>query len=434
MLLGALVSCVLLAGTARADETTDKGIKTLNELTGLAPTQGMLRHLIAHPDEAKRLIDAALPLAQPEKEGLSYNAALVLAWAAAEQKDLKATDTFFHVCGRLAARAKSTDKLVQSYLTLIKLYYANRQYGDCARVSRELISLKTDDKTPRLVYKAFTDERGDTDFNEYPQFGTVTPGLKFEAERYLALALAKQGKHSQALKLADGMIRNPNDWYAKSVKAAVLRDSGELEDAAKLYEDLLPRAQRDSNFDAEERDEMVETLQNELSNIYVELNQIDKAAGLLETLLKKHPNEPGYYNDLGYILADHDMRLDDAEKMIRKALELDKERRAKSDSFNPKTDHDNGAYLDSLGWVLYKKKQYGEARKYLEQAVEDKNAKHIEIYDHLGDVCHALGDREAAIRAWEEGLKHVTDTRRDQQRRTAVERKLDRAKSKSAQK
>src|SRR5437588_1169270 len=104
-------------------------------------------------------------------------------------------------------------------------------------------------------------------------------------------------------------------------------------------------------------------------------------------LVKQKPNEPGYYNDLGYILADHNMRLEEAEKLVRKALELDKERRAKSPAFNAKTDHDNGAYLDSLGWVLFKKKQYGEARKYLELAVEDQNAKHIEIYDHLGDVC-----------------------------------------------
>ena len=59
---------------------------------------------------------------------------------------------------------------------------------------------------------------------------------------------------------------------------------------------------------------------------------------------------------------------------------------------------DNGAYLDSLAWVLYKKKQYKEAKEILLKAVEDKESQHIEIYDHLGDVYLVLGEREAANR------------------------------------
>jgi tetratricopeptide (TPR) repeat protein len=437
MMLGALVSCSLALGAAlpvaAGEVDFAKRIKALNELTGVAPTEGMLRQLIAQPDQTKELIKAALPLA--EKDGaLSYNAALALAFAAGNLRDYKSCDVFFHVCGRIAAREQSTRKLAQAYVTLIRLYYGARQYQNCVRVCREVLNLKTDDGKERFVLKPYTDELGNTEYTEYPKFGTVTAPFKVEVQRYFAQALAKQGKFDEALKLADGLIRGPTDWYNKWLKAQVLHESGENAAAAKLYEDVLPRAEREKDLDAEDRAETVEQMRAELSNIYVELKQIDKAAGQLEVLVKQKPTEPGYYNDLGYILADHGMRLDEAEKLVRKALELDKEKRAKSPSFNPKTDHDNGAYLDSLGWVLFKKKQYAEARKYLEQAVEDENTKHIEIYDHLGDVCQAMGDRDGAIRAWEEGLKHVTQTRRDQERRTAVERKLERAKSKSASK
>ena len=437
MMLGALVCCSLALGAAipaaAGEADFAKRIKALNELTGVAPTEGMLRQLIAQPDQTKELIKAALPLA--EKDGaLSYNAALVLAYAAGNLRDYKSSDVFFHVCGRIAAKEQSTRRLAQAYVTLIRLYYGARQYPNCVRVCREVLNLKTDDGKERFVLKPYTDELGNTEYTEYTKFGTVTAPFKVEVQRYFAQALAKEGKFDEALKMADGLIRGPTDWYGKWLKAQVLHESGENGDAAKLYEDVVSRAERDKTLDAEERAETVEQMRSELSNIYVELKQIDKAAGQLEVLVKKKPNEPGYYNDLGYILADHNMRLDEAEKFVRKALELDKEKRAKSPSFNPKTDHDNGAYLDSLGWVLFKKKQYAEARKYLEQAVEDENTKHIEIYDHLGDVCLAMGDRDGAIRAWEEGLKHVTQTRRDQERRTAVERKLERAKSKSASK
>lgn len=439
MMLGTLVFCTLgmgalgqaSAGEPAAEKTQ---IKALNELTGLEPAEGMLRHLIAHPDEAKRLIKAGLPLAQEKQEGLSYNGALVLALTAAELKDLKASDAFFHVCGRIAAREQSTARLIQSYVTLIELYYDAKQYADCDRICREVINLKTDDGKERFVLKPYTDETGNTEYNEDTKYDPVKP-FRVAVQRLLVQSLAKQGKHEQALKLADTLVEeDKRDWRNDRTKAMALYESGDLAAAAKVYEEVLKRAERENQMDAKERDQWVKRLRGELSNIYVELNDVGKAATQLEKLMKKYPSDPGYYNDLGYILADHDMRLDEAEKMIRKALALDKEQRAQSPDFDPKTDRDNGAYLDSLGWVLFKKKQYAEARKYLEQAVEDMNTKHIEIYDHLGDVCQAMGDRDAAIRAWEEGLKHVTNTRRDQERRTAVERKLERAKSKSASK
>ena len=122
------------------------------------------------------------------------------------------------------------------------------------------------------------------------------------------------------------------------------------------------------------------------------------------------------------------MKLEEAEKLIRKALELDKALRTKSPKFDPKTDHDKGAYLDSLGWVLFKKKKNEEAKDFLIKALEDKSAQHIEIYDHLADVYMAMGEREMAIKTWQKGLEHVTETRRDQDRKAEVERKLAKAK------
>jgi tetratricopeptide (TPR) repeat protein len=436
MMLGALAVCTIslavLAPVSAGDESFKKEIETLNLLTGLEPAQGMLQKLLDSPEQTKGLIQAALPLAK-KKDGLTYNAALVLAVAAADQKNLKASDTFFHVCAAIAAREQSVSKLLDVYNRLVKIYLADRKYDDCIRICREVLALKTDDAKQRIVYRAYTDDRGDTDFNEYPSFDSARP-LRPMFQRYLVVAMAKQGDVEQALKLADQHIKSSSDWRDMNTKASVLREAGRGEEAAKLQEEVIRRVERDRDLDPEDREDMVEGLRQELSNIYVELNQVDKAAKQLEILIKKKPSEPGYYNDLGYILADHDMRLDEAEQMIRKALDLDKARRQKSPDFDPKTDHDNGAYLDSLGWVLYKKKDLKEARKYLELAVEDKNTQHIEIYDHLGDVYLALGERDAAIRAWEDGLKYASESRRDQQLRTKVAKKLEEIKSKSAAK
>jgi tetratricopeptide (TPR) repeat protein len=134
------------------------------------------------------------------------------------------------------------------------------------------------------------------------------------------------------------------------------------------------------------------------------MKKIDQASGHLEYLIKKNPNSPVYYNDLGYIWADNDLKLAEAEKLIRKAIELDRERRAKRPKFDPKTDQDNGAYLDSLGWALFKRGDLVEAQKYLDAAA-NRMPRNSEVQDHLGDVFARQGRVDDAIAAWTRALE-----------------------------
>ena len=68
---------------------------------------------------------------------------------------------------------------------------------------------------------------------------------------------------------------------------------------------------------------------------------------------------------------------------------------------------DNGAYLDSLGWVYYKKGMYKKALQYLEKAAvqfEDPV-----IFDHLGDVYNKLNEKENALKNWRRSLELLPD-------------------------
>ena len=68
---------------------------------------------------------------------------------------------------------------------------------------------------------------------------------------------------------------------------------------------------------------------------------------LLGEMLAREPNNANALNFLGYSYADRGIELDKAEEMIRKALTIKPQ---------------DGYILDSLGWVLYQKKQYKKAR------------------------------------------------------------------------
>ena len=95
-------------------------------------------------------------------------------------------------------------------------------------------------------------------------------------------------------------------------------------------------------------------------------------------------------------------RLDEALTSYHKALAIDPE---------------NGAYLDSMGWVLYRLKEYHKARDFLENAVQLIDVTEEEnyvIYEHLGDVYYEIGLFQEAMKAWEEALelKYLSDIQR----------------------
>ncbi len=154
------------------------------------------------------------------------------------------------------------------------------------------------------------------------------------------------------------------------------------------------------------------------------MKQVDKAAEQLKKLLEAKPDDPTYNNDLGYIWADHDMNLDEAEKLIRKAIDEDRKLRKKLELTGDE-DRDNAAYLDSLGWVLFKKKNYKEARDWLLKASKERDGQHVEILDHLGDAHLALGEKAEAIAVWEQALKVPALGKRDEQRKAEVKKKLE---------
>ena len=94
-------------------------------------------------------------------------------------------------------------------------------------------------------------------------------------------------------------------------------------------------------------------------------------------------------NYLGYMWAEHGMKLEKARELIEKAV---------------KAQPRNGAYLDSLAWVLFKLNQPAEALPYAIKAAELTEEPDAVLYDHLGDIYSALKQPEKAREAWRKSL------------------------------
>jgi tetratricopeptide (TPR) repeat protein len=244
-------------------------------------------------------------------------------------------------------------------------------------------------------------------------------------ERIIQL-LVKLGKVDEASRVMEDILKGKKDDVSTlEMKGLLQQRIGDFSGAAKTYQDALQRIAKDDSLDKEKKASAQKKIRYVLSNVYVELSRIDKATQELKTLLAEEPDSPSYNNDLGYIWADHDQNLDEAEKMIRKALEEDrKQRKANPDLDSEGGDKDRAAYLDSLGWVLFKQKKFQEAKKYLLEAIQDDEGEFIEIYDHLAEVHMALGEKDKAIEVWKKAVNLETTSGREEKRKAEVEKKL----------
>lgn len=120
-------------------------------------------------------------------------------------------------------------------------------------------------------------------------------------------------------------------------------------------------------------------------------NQLGNTANFergMRKLLQRDPDNPTILNALGYELIGDEERLDEAHRLIAKALEL-----------RP----DDPAIIDSMGWVQYRLGNHGEAVEYLRKALEQ--LPDHEIAAHLGEVLWVQGNREQAMQVWRDGLK-----------------------------
>lgn len=118
----------------------------------------------------------------------------------------------------------------------------------------------------------------------------------------------------------------------------------------------------------------------ESAKVYAALGYVlyaqDNVAGAVANLqkaLKLDPRNATALNSLGYVMAEHEIKLELAEDYCRRALEL-----------RP----DYPAYLDSLGWVQYKRGKLEEARDALRKALIGA-PDNEEIQRHLHEVTGA---------------------------------------------
>lgn len=403
-LLAVVLCSLALGGSAVADEQAlQSRLQQLNTVTGEEALKGEIKALVADAKPTKDLLALAVKQVKEKKKGtLNYNAASILARVAFELKDYEAAKVFYRLCIDQAVKLVSGKKIADSYWGMIGTLSAAKQHDEAIKLCREFLELPTDDKVLEPVGR-----------------------LQGAVLRRLIGLYARADRLNEASDLVNRLVEaQPESMLYLDLRGLVQREAGKPLEAIKTYQDAIEVVKKQERLSEDEKTNLMDYFRYEMSGAYIDAKDVNKAAEILKDLLSRKPDSPTFNNDLGYIWADHNMNLEESERLIRKALEEDRKQRQADPELTADQDKDNAAYLDSLGWVLFRQKKYQEAKKYLLQAVQLPDGEHIEILDHLGDVHMALGEKDEAIAIWKKALQVEPLSRREREKRQEVEQKL----------
>jgi tetratricopeptide (TPR) repeat protein len=203
----------------------------------------------------------------------------------------------------------------------------------------------------------------------------------FDAQTREAIVLDQLGRTDQALQ------------FLHELQAQTGEDSTQLGNVYLLEADLLSRKGRHKDaLVVYERG--LETLPDDPRLLYAralmaaEQNDLPAAERDLRRVIALKPDDAEALNALGYTLADRTDRRTEALELIERAYKL-----------KP----DEPAIIDSLGWIRYRMGDLNASIKELRRAYEKQNDP--EIAAHLGEVLWVSGERDEALRVWEQGRK-----------------------------
>jgi tetratricopeptide (TPR) repeat protein len=210
-------------------------------------------------------------------------------------------------------------------------------------------------------------------------YGQITAGNQYlPARMRIAQMLVKQKRLPEARRALQESVAADLSARAQLLiaEAQLLRDAGQASEAYAVLEGGLALHPDQSDLLYETAMAAEKAGNTEVSERY------------LRRLIEIKPDYAHAYNALGYSLAERNERLEEAQQLIDKALQL-----APEDAF----------ILDSKGWVLFRRGDAGAALEALKKAFAIRADP--EIAAHMGEVLWALGRKDEARKTWGDAEK-----------------------------
>jgi tetratricopeptide (TPR) repeat protein len=351
------------------DEALGKSEKNSSPPAGDAQAAAKARAMLTALREDPELIRAVLPDAQQvllSGRDLHSQTLYLVAVLAGCAHELPEAEFFYRRC--LESSSNNPQRQAAAYSGLIRVLWSARKFEAVVDLCRQ--GLRQAQATDSLLFR-----------------------------QYLSRALAILGKDEEAIAEADRAVESANDENRFDMRLSRIgvfiqaeRYSGAIAEAQALAKQF-------------NQPEQVRAVRDILHNVYAAMRDFTKAEEELRLILQADANDATANNNLGYLWADQGKNLEEAERFIRRALELDRQQKKIGTAVSIEDDADNAAFVDSLGWVLFREGRLEEARTWLEKATAlTRGADDPTVWDHLGDVYFRQQKRAEARSAWQKSL------------------------------
>jgi tetratricopeptide (TPR) repeat protein len=329
-----------------------------------ANARAMLSVLRDETELVKQILEASIGRLGTRK--LSYPTRAVLATLAGRTKQLDIAEQLYRAClDRPGGLGPMETEVYSGLLDVLQLRYKHEAIIEIGK-----LGLARAEQTNRVLF-----------------------------HRVMVYAYLHLSRFKEALEAADNAVKDaagPQILGSRKLRVYALSEAGKHQEAVAQCQEML----KEYNQGSELRE-----VRLTLSRVLLQMGKHEESDKQLEMILEADPNDATACNDLGYHWADRNQKLDEAEKLVRKAIDLERKQKQGSAFATPDSDQDNAAFVDSLGWVFFRKGKLAEARAELEKASKLPTGDDDPVvFDHLGDVYFRMGEKAKALAAWKQAL------------------------------
>jgi len=252
----------------------------------------------------------------------------------------------------------------------------------------ELLAEVLDDEA-RSLQRANQTEQANAEFAKaaanYEQSLLVNPGRATTYMRLAELLLGPVKDPGRAVKvLSEARGRFSNSPEIVYYLALAQREAKQTQQALATFAEAQHEAELEDNEILNAKFYFHYGATAEQAGLY------EKAADLFRKSIAIDPaNSADACNYLGYMWAEQGVHLDEAREMINRALQMEP---------------NNGAYLDSLGWVEFRQGKFEQALADLVRATQNISRDDPVLFDHLGDTYLKLNRMPQALESWQKAL------------------------------
>ncbi len=278
--------------------------------------------------------------------------------------------------------ASATEGMAEAYLDLAAALQQDNQNQFAMVLVRLSLLLRPDFTAARILAADMleTDGHPDRALDMLAAMGADDPLSAMVLLRRADLE-GRLGQDTAALNhLHDLALAYPDSSLPDAEAGDILRVKGDYPAAAAAYGRAMLRIAAPSEFDW--------PLFYDRAVAYEQAGQWPLAEADFKKALQLEPNQPMVLNYLGYSWAERGEHLDDARRMIEAAA---------------RQRPDDGAIVDSLGWVMLRQGDADGAVRTLERATE-LDPEDPTINTHLGDAYWAAGRKTEATYQWRRAL------------------------------